>query len=433
VATSKNAKGVILINPNWRELKTKGRMCALNHPVSPIDLQYLSDDFNRKNIKNHILDMWADSSGIYNYDVELEAAKYIIVSTAPSYLYWRDGTIDYSIIPKLVEDIRLYSSAKIILIGPHGTVTPKPMMGFGDYVVRGEPELSVYKIIKKANINLKQYQTVSDLNNLPELSYSQLDFNKYRLTEGNDVIKGALYETSRGCPYSCSFCFREGFRKELRLKTAHRVWDELCEIRSQPIKNIYLIDECFGVNPWWAEEIIDKLVSSGLSYGFQTRPDILTPQFIESLDNCRFVYLGIEHVDPIALRFLGKKEWDLEELETNLGLLLDKGIKPFLSFTIGVPTYNEDFVALEDFIDGLDKRIQGDVHPLIHYPGTEMWRDANLPLDWSIVPQHIGTLGNTFTRQEIFSEAKRLSKKFYSRQPILSRASKKVKSWLKMY
>ena len=53
---------------------------------------------------------------------------------------------------------------------------------------------------------------------------------------------GAEMETSRGCPYHCTFCAKDNFRNAYRKRPLPVLLDELDRLRAQGIEYIYFID-----------------------------------------------------------------------------------------------------------------------------------------------------------------------------------------------
>src|SRR5438309_8049490 len=72
------------------------------------------------------------------------AEDFIVIPTAPSYLFWRCPQPELRV-PRqwidLLRDSRAHQS-KVVLIGPHGSVTPKATLTKtgADIVLRGEPD-----------------------------------------------------------------------------------------------------------------------------------------------------------------------------------------------------------------------------------------------------------------------------------------------------
>lgn len=415
----------LIINPNWRDAREVGRMCSIKTPTFPIELLYISDDLNRNGINNKVLDLWAEDKHLEDYRDEIKNSDYIVLTTAPTYCYWRDGTINADLPKRMLLELKSITNASVIIIGPHGSIDPDLFKNlFQDVlVVRGEPDLAVAELIKKlmggVEPNIEKNNIVENLDNLPLLSFSQsIDFTSYHVTETPDDYSGygIFYETSRGCPFNCIFCFRAGFRNKLRLKSPERVEKEVRRMKELSLDYIYLIDETFGVNKEWCSEIAKIMERYNIIWGFQTRPELLDCQWIDELykKGCRYIYIGLEAVNREIAKNLGKGIEDLNEFKKVLNYMIEKGITPFLSMIIGSPGETKETIKeMEDFLMELDDRVKGDICILLPYPNTEIWemgkKEGKQLISWNDVTRYAGTIGNNLTQIYVRCEERRIN------------------------
>ena len=412
----------LIINPNWRDAKELGRMCSAKTPTFPIELFYISDDLMRNGIENKLLDLWAENKHLEDYKEDLKNTDFIVLDTAPSYCYWRDGTIDVELPKKMIEKIKAMSNAKIIVIGPHGTIYPEI---FKDVIViRGEPEFAISKLIKTGkNENV---HIIENLDDLPTLTFSQnVDFSNYFVTEFPEKNKNfaLFYEASRGCPFQCIFCFREGFRSKFRKKSLKRVEEEVKKMKEIGVRYIYLIDECFGIDKNWASDIAKIFKDLNINWGFQTRPDILTFTWIDELSqsNCKYIYIGLEAVNREIAKKLGKGVENLKEFKKILDYMVKRNITPFLSMIIGSPRETRETIKeMEIFLTNLDVKIFSDVYILLPYPNTKIWKmdikEGKSLKSWKDVKRYAGIIGNNLSQNFVKSEERRLNIMIYRKR-----------------
>jgi len=422
--------GCVLLNINWRNLAEIGRMDKYA-PVIPLDLMYVSSALDEKGIVNKIVDLWGMNKQVSDVRDEIEKAEFIVLNTAPTYIFWRDGTIDANLPKEELKKIRgINPNARLIVIGPHGTVTPETFEIEGvDYILRGEPDLAaaelVEGIIKNGQIKIPgvcenkgntwitggEYATVSDLAELPVLHYEKMDKNNYFWPEppkGFGIKKTTEYECSRGCPYKCIFCFREGFRGRLREKPMERIAEELGLIKQQGYDYVYLIDECFGANQKWAAKVCAEFRKAGLKWGIQTRPETLNAEILKAYadSGCVKIELGLESVDRAIARTLGKGSVDLLKLRGDIETMISLNIRPTLFIIIGSPGENAYSIrALFNYVKQfpLDKlEINPDI--MLPYPKTPLWNmgiaEGKQLRDWNDVMKYKGTIGNCFKTSE---------------------------------
>jgi len=404
----------LIINPNWKEAKEVGRMCSVKTPSLPIELLYISDDLNKNGIENELLDLWAENKKIQDYKEKILNSDFIILTTAPSYNYWKDGTLNADLPKEIIKKIKIISKeTKIILLGPHSIIENFADV---DFVVKGEPELVISKIIKDEDVNINKYHTVANLDDLPCLTFSQInDFNKYNISsDASEMPKfseepAVLYETSRGCVFNCIFCFRKGFRDKFRKKSLERIEKEIKILKERGVKFVFLIDECFGIDKRWAFNVGKIIKKNNIQWGCQFRPEMISKDWIDYLvdNNCKSVYIGLESVNREIAKILGKSFDDLGVFKKSLDYMVGKGLKVFLSCIIGSPNETKETIKeLKDFLLGLPLgKISADVYALIPYPNTKLWQigvneGKNLK-SWKDVKKFAGVIGNSLNQSYV--------------------------------
>ena len=236
---------------------------------------------------------------------------------------------------RLTELIKKYTSAIVVWGGVGPTISPEEHIKLTDIICIGEGERALeelvmavrdgkdYKNIKNLWINdgakvIKNTQgpLIQDLDYLPFAEYG--NENMYFI-ERNELSKvdpeldhSILYiQSSRGCPYSCSFCVEtmyhniyKGLGKFVRRRSVGNIIKEINLHQNRHgnrKKWVYFIDEVFGsapefmdeFAPRWKKEVclpfdvlyhpkslkvrtIDKLVEAGvkeINFGIQTGSD----------------------------------------------------------------------------------------------------------------------------------------------------------------
>ncbi len=189
-----------------------------------------------------------------------------------------------------------------------------------DYVVVGEGEIALYKLLKD-NIK-KQKQPiiiegspVANLDNLPPLDLTLLD--KYI-----DVLKtkarALAIPLSRGCPHSCSYCVEENLVKGKTIKrwrfyTPKRAVQETNTLvdygLDQGIKYYGFLDSCFGYNKKWLNEFLELYnVDDNIIYHFvETRSDFLNEKLISKLQEKKmFNFYGVDSFSKKMLTIMNK-------------------------------------------------------------------------------------------------------------------------------
>jgi radical SAM superfamily enzyme YgiQ (UPF0313 family) len=197
---------------------------------------------------------------------------------------------------------------------------------FVDIIVRGEGEVTFRELIKNKDleeikgisykdngsiINTLDRPLIKDLNKLPfparKLRNSKTYFQIFQMPL--DAI-----ETSRGCPYKCTFCnIHLFYRGTYRTKNTDRVIQELKFISSQKKHmNVLIVDDNFTANMKRVEEICDKIIKEGIKLDLicQSRIDVIknNPNIIKKMSKAGFwlFFLGIESFNQKSLNDIQK-------------------------------------------------------------------------------------------------------------------------------
>jgi B12-binding domain/radical SAM domain protein of rhizo-twelve system len=123
--------------------------------------------------------------------------------------------------------------------------------------------------------------------------------------EAAPAAPGAEMETSRGCPYHCTFCAKDNFRDKYRRRPLPVILKELDALIAQGVEYIYFIDEIFLPN----RELLTALADRKIKIGVQTRIDLWNPEMIDLLGRagCVSIEAGVESITEEGRQFLDKK------------------------------------------------------------------------------------------------------------------------------
>ncbi len=224
-------------------------------------------------------------------------ADFLVIPTAPSYLFWRCPQPELRVPKQWVAALRGPSATpKIVVIGPHGSATPLATLEKtgADIVLRGEPDgilpqlaSTPYELIpgctwRDSNGQIHQSPGLgaTDMRSLGPLDYSDYPVerhaHKHHIFPGNGADHlhlGAEVEFARGCPWACSFCNKTLFRNKYRERPLDAVLAEIDQLLSRGVDYIYFIDEIFGVGKQ-VHALLEEISKRPVSIGFQSRIDL---------------------------------------------------------------------------------------------------------------------------------------------------------------
>ncbi|MEK6823595.1 MAG: radical SAM protein [Nanoarchaeota archaeon] len=242
------------------------------------------------------------------------------------------NALSYSVIESMIISIRKHSpNSKIILGGPIITTESELMFKSlkPDVAVLGEGEKTILELIKclmdKKDLSkikgigyrnefgkicfTEKREVVQDLDSLPYPDFEGFDFKK---KVENTPLSEYPILASRGCPFSCSFCYHEG---RYRLRGMKEVFKELnIAVKKYRTNMILLYDDCFAMDKKRLLEFCDgiKKLKSEISWDLKWSPQLT----VHSVDGdllkimkeagCELISYGFESFSPIVLKSMGK-------------------------------------------------------------------------------------------------------------------------------
>jgi radical SAM superfamily enzyme YgiQ (UPF0313 family) len=290
-----------------------------------------------------------------------------------------------------------YPDKKLVVGGVHATVMYEQILKkfpFIYAIVLGEGEETFLEIVNEKKleeikgiaffsrekgevVKTEKRELIDDLDSLP--------FPKHELFLHDKKTLANLL-TSRGCPFSCSFCVLDKLsRKRVRYRTANNVVNEIEYILTKfpSVKTIWIHDDAFFLNNKRAIEICEEIVKRNIKTNFicSARFKPISPELISSLEKAGFVQVlfGLESGSEQILNSIHKKITK-NDVRNTFQLFKNSTIKITAFLIVGLP--GETTETLQETIDFI-KEIQeinysyyDDVGILAPYVGTEVYEIA---------------------------------------------------------
>src|SRR5258708_7371551 len=187
-------------------------------------------------------------------------------------------------------------------------------------------------------------------------------------------------QTSRGCPWSCTFCdipiFNEG---KWRSRTPQHVVDEFKYLQKLGYGAVYFVDDHFLLQPKRIEAICQGINDNGVTiqWGCEGRVDSVAQHLFPAMAkaHCRTLMFGIESGSQKILDRVNKEQ-TIAEIETAVTNAKKAGIEIVHGFfVVGNPDETvEDMKATFDFASRLPLDTFG-FNRLCVYRGTPMWQE----------------------------------------------------------
>ncbi|HET6467146.1 MAG TPA: TIGR04295 family B12-binding domain-containing radical SAM protein [Geminicoccaceae bacterium] len=411
---------VALLNPDWSFDGSIYFGCR--EPHLPLELGWTRLLLEEAGHTVRLLDGHLFGLGHGDFRAELRSFRpdLTVVTTAPTYLFWRCAPPELRVPLALIRAIDGVAG-RLLAVGPHGSTTPRAALtklgALG--VVMGECEEVVARIAGGAwedvaglayraghEIRVNGGPQAARFTDAPPLVWPDEWIARHRhhhhRFDAAPLGPGAEVEASRGCPYSCSFCAKENFRDRYRRRPPAAILAEVDRLVAQGVEYVYFIDEIFLPN----RPLLEALVGRGLRFGVQTRIDLWKPDMLELLGRagCVSIEAGVESLTRAGRDQLAK-DCRLETEELAERLIRAKRHVPFVQANL-LEMREDDEVLIEAWRSEL--RAAGvwanDPVPLFPYPGSPDYRRLwGLPDDraWErAVDYYLATFGAMSELQE---------------------------------
>jgi len=188
-------------------------------------------------------------------------------------------------------------------------------------------------------------RVVEDLNRfpLPDLEALPDGWGRLYRFGYHGVRSGYLMNTSRGCPYSCSFCMVGGIRDKpfrFRKRDPANVVEEARLLRTRyGVDDFYVVDEIFNM-PGHGERVAEALVGADVRVQWccEAKPDLVDPGALRSFQRagCYSIFYGVESADPVVLENV-EKGHTVEQAERAVRLTKEAGIQTGVFIMFGFP------------------------------------------------------------------------------------------------
>ena len=285
-----------------------------------------------------------------------------------------------------IADHYLKLNKKVILGGLHATSLPDEAIKHASSVVIGPGDHIFAQVVKDIKSNsLKQFYTSErrDLENIPPIRRDLIDIKKY-LVHNSIVI-------SRGCPYSCGFCYKEPFFKDGKSYYTYTLDKALEEIDSLKGSHLFFLDDNILAETQFTQDLFIELSHrKRIIQGAGTIKGILNEKLILNAAKAglKSLFVGFESINKKNMASLKKHNYNYDYNKA-IDILNDYGIKINASFVFGMDKDDKD--VFEKTVEwAVSKGITtATFHVMTPYPGTALYKQLEsenriISQDWSL-------------------------------------------------
>jgi len=220
-----------------------------------------------------------------------------------------------------------------------------------------------------------------DLDILPAPDPDLIDLELYskHLSYAYNQRRQGVLVTSRGCPFSCTYCFQIS-EAPVRLQSATRVVEDIRRmVECNQIHDFYVVDDVFNLNRKRAMAVFELLekakLEARLYFVNGLRVDLCDEAFVDAMVRAGTVWVtyAIETASP-RVQALIRKKLDLEHARRIINYSQRQGIVVNVNTMFGFPTETpEEAQVTLEYLASLDHPSLLPYHfNLRGYPGCEI-------------------------------------------------------------
>lgn len=224
----------------------------------------------------------------------------------------------------VVSDIKRIDENKVIILGgPSVSFDAKKLMAENpavDYIVCGEGE----DIFPQLLCNIKNGETTNCKGVLSRQDGKIFGDDSYlfasRLAPLVYEDSMVYFESTRGCPFSCSYCLSGFFKGGVRYYKWEDIQIALTNLSQLKVPVVKFVDRTFNANKEWAKNILCHLLTldGPTRWHFEIGGDLLDDEMINLLNQGNFqVEIGIQSFNEETLKAV-HRHCDLDKLCSNV-------------------------------------------------------------------------------------------------------------------
>jgi len=361
------------------------RVLFLYNEVESLGLQYLSSalrhaghetglvfdprlfDFFRQEYNNR----WA--AKLFSFEKEILQR---IEEFAPDVVGFQVLTANADWCTRWAEKIReALPEVTIVAGGYHATASGEALTESGayDWIVRGEAEDGLVELVNSledgavdtAIPNLAWRDEQGHYTENPLRPYEQ-DLDRYHAPDkelfwqlGPPFTVGHLVEWRRGCPWGCTFCGNNTYRRLyypdrkdymytrdfLRSRSVTNVLDELRRVKAAYNPKLMRVnDDDICADEEWLRELSERMTDAErLPFKCFAIPNNINERTIVYLKTigCQQIQMGVQSLNPEVRKLIGRPNSD-DQISRAIDLCKQHGIGLFVDQIFGLPGESED-------------------------------------------------------------------------------------------
>ena len=302
----------------------------------------------------------------------------------------------------LITELSRKINAPIVAGGPHPSLLPhEALINGADIVVRGEGEDTILEIMQYLNdgkelenilgisfrdkdgrfIDNPSRPLIKDLDLLPFPAKHLFNINHY-VKKHNEIVKYGNIITTRGCPFTWTYCSSKMLGRRVRYRSPENVVAEIRNLKdTYGLGKFIFLDDCAALDSKRMMRLCQMMVDENLNIRWIgiTRVDSVDKTLLQEMKKagCISIDYGIESGSPETLKRI-KKGFSLGTVENALRETHEVGMSSMANFMHGFPwETTNDLNITRQFIKKIrpwvDSIMPGGI--VIPFPKTELYEE----------------------------------------------------------
>lgn len=363
-----NPGRILLVHPlGYRADAASADISRIANIMPPIGLASIAAFLERRGVRVAIVDRYARPGSD-------RALRDLLLAERPAFIGVSCTTSGF------LDGIRIAEAARTALPGirtvfggPHVSALKEtlfPRFPAMDFAVIGEGEEALAELIdsggedpgkipgiifREGDEGTARFTGFRDrmieLDTLPFPAYEKLDGfpDAYKLPIFNyPRVPNTSCISSRGCPYSCSYCDRSVFRRSFRYNSAEYLYEHLRYLKDRfGTRHVNFYDDQFTFHRKRVEAFTGMMIDRplGMTFNCAVRAEHVDPELLRRMKaaGCWMVSLGIETGDERLLAE-HRQHADLDRIAGTIRMIKRAGIRTKGLLMMGLPGETEESV-----------------------------------------------------------------------------------------
>jgi radical SAM superfamily enzyme YgiQ (UPF0313 family) len=259
----------------------------------------------------------------------------------------------------------------VVMGGIHTTCKPDEARQYADSIVLGEADTIWPELLE----DLEHGRLQQVYRNTSGVSLEQLPISKRSLCDSRYYASVSAMRTSRGCPYTCKFCYQPAFYTERGVR--HRsILNIIDEIKSMRAHHVFFLDDNLTGDKGFAKKLFINLAPLGITWSGAATINVGQDTELLQLayeSGCRSLFIGIESISQANLTENTKFQNKAAVYNQMVANIHQHGIMINGSFIFGMDHDTPD--VFEETVEWIvqHKIETATFHILTPYPGTPLF------------------------------------------------------------